>query len=201
VPVADYSLTAQALPDYAEVSPQTDLHAATTHTPASSSSRQQADASSSSPSSADTLQSYSPQESASLNMVHSHRRQEASSKDAQAQDEHHFGGAASERPQSSSSSSSPSSYSSPSSSQASDARHQDRRDSNADTSTSHANDSVGKRQPGGGGQARVGEGRGVYSFCMCPGGQIVPTTTNPEELCINGMSFRYDLMSKQSLSH
>ena len=32
--------------------------------------------------------------------------------------------------------------------------------------------------------------RGVYSFCMCPGGQIVPTSTNPEELCINGMSFR-----------
>ena len=34
-------------------------------------------------------------------------------------------------------------------------------------------------------------GRGVYSFCMCPGGQIVPTTTNHDELCINGMSFRY----------
>ena len=32
--------------------------------------------------------------------------------------------------------------------------------------------------------------RGVYSFCMCPGGQIVPTSVNPEELCINGMSFR-----------
>ena len=31
--------------------------------------------------------------------------------------------------------------------------------------------------------------RSVYSFCMCPGGQIVPTSTNPEELCINGMSF------------
>eukprot|EP00884_Botryococcus_braunii_P001466 jgi/Botrbrau1/1131/Bobra.0162s0026.2 len=31
--------------------------------------------------------------------------------------------------------------------------------------------------------------RHVYSFCMCPGGQIVPTSTNPEELCINGMSF------------
>ncbi|KAI7842970.1 hypothetical protein COHA_003375 [Chlorella ohadii] len=31
--------------------------------------------------------------------------------------------------------------------------------------------------------------RGVYSFCMCPGGQIVPTSTNEEELCINGMSF------------
>lgn len=31
--------------------------------------------------------------------------------------------------------------------------------------------------------------RGIYSFCMCPGGQIVPTSTNEEELCINGMSF------------
>ena len=31
--------------------------------------------------------------------------------------------------------------------------------------------------------------RGVYSFCMCPGGQIVPTSTDPELLCLNGMSF------------
>eukprot|EP00250_Pteridium_aquilinum_P021759 c25213_g1_i1 orf=91-2202(+) len=30
---------------------------------------------------------------------------------------------------------------------------------------------------------------GCYSFCMCPGGQIVPTSTDPGELCINGMSF------------
>lgn len=28
-----------------------------------------------------------------------------------------------------------------------------------------------------------------YSFCMCPGGQIVPTSTSEAELCINGMSF------------
>jgi len=33
------------------------------------------------------------------------------------------------------------------------------------------------------------EERGVFSFCMCPGGQIVPTSTNKNELCINGMSF------------
>ncbi len=32
--------------------------------------------------------------------------------------------------------------------------------------------------------------RGVYSFCMCPGGQIVCTSTSSSELCINGMSFR-----------
>ena len=31
-------------------------------------------------------------------------------------------------------------------------------------------------------------GRGVYSFCMCPGGVVVPTPTTAEELCINGMS-------------
>ncbi|XP_052289425.1 uncharacterized protein LOC102620999 isoform X2 [Citrus sinensis] len=31
--------------------------------------------------------------------------------------------------------------------------------------------------------------RSCYSFCMCPGGQIVLTSTNPLELCINGMSF------------
>jgi uncharacterized FAD-dependent dehydrogenase len=37
--------------------------------------------------------------------------------------------------------------------------------------------------------AQQGGGRGVYSFCMCPGGQIVPTAARPHELCINGMSF------------
>ena len=31
--------------------------------------------------------------------------------------------------------------------------------------------------------------RGVYSFCMCPGGQIVPSSTEANELCVNGMSF------------
>ncbi|XP_058185982.1 uncharacterized protein LOC131303224 isoform X2 [Rhododendron vialii] len=31
--------------------------------------------------------------------------------------------------------------------------------------------------------------RSCYSFCMCPGGQVVLTTTNTSELCINGMSF------------
>jgi uncharacterized FAD-dependent dehydrogenase len=32
------------------------------------------------------------------------------------------------------------------------------------------------------------EGRGVYSFCMCPGGFVVPTTTAPERVVVNGMS-------------
>ncbi|ONK78852.1 uncharacterized protein A4U43_C01F230 [Asparagus officinalis] len=31
--------------------------------------------------------------------------------------------------------------------------------------------------------------RSCYSFCMCPGGQVVLTSTHPSELCINGMSF------------
>ena len=33
------------------------------------------------------------------------------------------------------------------------------------------------------------QNRGAYSFCMCPGGQIVPSSTEEGELCINGMSF------------
>lgn len=32
------------------------------------------------------------------------------------------------------------------------------------------------------------EGRGVYSFCMCPGGFIVPAGTAPGECVVNGMS-------------
>ena len=31
-------------------------------------------------------------------------------------------------------------------------------------------------------------GRGVYSFCMCPGGFIIPAATGPEQLVVNGMS-------------
>jgi len=31
-------------------------------------------------------------------------------------------------------------------------------------------------------------GRGVYSFCMCPGGMIVPAATSTDELVVNGMS-------------
>lgn len=32
------------------------------------------------------------------------------------------------------------------------------------------------------------EGRGVFSFCMCPGGILVPSSTAPGELVLNGMS-------------
>lgn len=32
------------------------------------------------------------------------------------------------------------------------------------------------------------DGRGVYSFCMCPGGVVVPAGSAPGELVVNGMS-------------
>jgi uncharacterized protein len=32
------------------------------------------------------------------------------------------------------------------------------------------------------------DGRGVFSFCMCPGGFVVPASTGPGELVVNGMS-------------
>jgi uncharacterized protein len=32
------------------------------------------------------------------------------------------------------------------------------------------------------------DGRGVFSFCMCPGGWIVPASTEPGALVVNGMS-------------
>ncbi len=32
------------------------------------------------------------------------------------------------------------------------------------------------------------DGRGVYSFCMCPGGFVVPAATGKEQIVVNGMS-------------
>ena len=32
------------------------------------------------------------------------------------------------------------------------------------------------------------DGRGVYSFCMCPGGFVLPAATGPQQLVVNGMS-------------
>lgn len=37
---------------------------------------------------------------------------------------------------------------------------------------------------------KASNGRGVYSFCMCPGGEVVTCTTREGELCVNGMSYR-----------
>lgn len=36
--------------------------------------------------------------------------------------------------------------------------------------------------------AHTEDGRGVFSFCMCPGGWIVPASTDAEHLVVNGMS-------------
>ena len=36
--------------------------------------------------------------------------------------------------------------------------------------------------------AKQVDGRGVFSFCMCPGGFIVPSATSQEEVVVNGMS-------------
>ena len=58
-------------------------------------------------------------------------------------------------------------------------------------------DSIQYHNPGGRGRylppaeysllTRVG-GRAVYSFCMCPGGFIIPAATAPGQLVVNGMS-------------
>ena len=51
----------------------------------------------------------------------------------------------------------------------------------------------GKREAAGLGAAEYRltaqiDGRGVYSFCMCPGGFVVPSATGPQEIVVNGMS-------------
>ena len=35
----------------------------------------------------------------------------------------------------------------------------------------------------------AGNGRGVYSFCMCPGGYVVNSSSEKGKLCVNGMSY------------
>ncbi len=35
---------------------------------------------------------------------------------------------------------------------------------------------------------KLKNGRGVYSFCMCPGGFVVPSSSGPDEIVVNGMS-------------
>ncbi len=37
--------------------------------------------------------------------------------------------------------------------------------------------------------ARAGDGRGVYSFCMCPGGYVVNASSEEGRLAVNGMSY------------
>ncbi|MCD7949432.1 MAG: NAD(P)/FAD-dependent oxidoreductase [Erysipelotrichaceae bacterium] len=36
---------------------------------------------------------------------------------------------------------------------------------------------------------KTSNGRGVYTFCMCPGGQVVPSMNEENTICINGMSY------------
>lgn len=37
--------------------------------------------------------------------------------------------------------------------------------------------------------ARTGDGRAVYSFCMCPGGYVINSSSEAGMLCVNGMSY------------
>lgn len=37
--------------------------------------------------------------------------------------------------------------------------------------------------------AKTHDGRGVYSFCMCPGGYVVNASSEEGRLCVNGMSY------------
>lgn len=37
--------------------------------------------------------------------------------------------------------------------------------------------------------AKAADGRGVYSFCMCPGGRVVNASSEAGHLCVNGMSY------------
>ena len=39
--------------------------------------------------------------------------------------------------------------------------------------------------------ARTNVGHAVYSFCMCPGGAVIPCASEPGALCCNGMSGEY----------
>lgn len=38
--------------------------------------------------------------------------------------------------------------------------------------------------------AKAKDGRGVYTFCMCPGGYVVNASSEPGRLAVNGMSYR-----------
>lgn len=46
---------------------------------------------------------------------------------------------------------------------------------------------------------QCGNGRGIYSFCMCPGGYVVNSSSEQGRLCVNGMSY-HDRGSKNSNS-
>ncbi|CAI7793360.1 unnamed protein product, partial [Closterium sp. NIES-54] len=54
--------------------------------------------------------------------------------------------------------------------------------STVSTGSSSSSDSNGSSSSGQ-------QERSCYSFCMCPGGQVVCTSVTADELCLNGMSF------------
>lgn len=57
-------------------------------------------------------------------------------------------------------------------------------------------DQYGRKEPGNLGAApykvthQLQNGRGVYSFCMCPGGWVVNASSESEHLAVNGMSYQ-----------
>ncbi|MBR5422335.1 MAG: FAD-binding protein [Lachnospiraceae bacterium] len=65
----------------------------------------------------------------------------------------------------------------------------------------HDQDAINKNQYGAGYKdkklpaaeyrlaAKVTSGRGVYSFCMCPGGYVIHAASTPGSVCVNGMSY------------
>ena len=47
--------------------------------------------------------------------------------------------------------------------------------------------------------AKASDGRGVYTFCMCPGGVVVPSASEEGRLVVNGMSYsKRDLENSNS---
>lgn len=75
----------------------------------------------------------------------------------------------------------------------------------------HARDTIQKAQYGDGEEAwmlpsasyklthQAEDGRGVFSFCMCPGGFVVNASSEPDMLAVNGMS-NHDRMERNSNS-
>ena len=148
IPVADYSLAAQALPDYAQVSSQTASDASATGRPQAASPDPAGPVSSASQSSVSGQKVHTRQDNDDARRTSG----DGTSTSGEASQSQHRGH---EGPHS---------------------RIRSQRYKQGHRSRASSSNQEGQRA--------------VYSFCMCPGGQIVPTSTNPEELCINGMSFR-----------
>ena len=46
---------------------------------------------------------------------------------------------------------------------------------------------------------KCANGRGVYSFCMCPGGYVVNASSEPGRLAVNGMSYQHVIPEMQTV--